>query len=173
MLDLYGAAIAAATGLATIPQATWDRVRVYLPRSQRARVIKQAEFARTDAVRGARIYPDELRSRAGELIMLFRGGMARELAAAECLDGAHVVWSMWPGYLHDESGVALQEFLRKREIPMTIHHSSGHAFLPDLRRLVGALAPARVIPIHSVAGDRFGELFPRVDRRRDGEWWEV
>lgn len=173
VLDLYGATIAAATGLATIPQATWDRVRVYLPRSQRARVIKQGEFARTDAVRAARIYPEELRTRAGELIMLFRGSMARELAVSKCLVGAHLVWSMWPGYLRDESGVALQEFLHESEIPTSVHHSSGHAFVPDLRRLVDALKPARVVPIHSFASDRFGELFPRVDRRQDGEWWAM
>jgi ribonuclease J len=173
VLDLYGATIATATRLATIPQASWDRVRVYLPRSQRARVIKQGEFARTNAVRASRIYPEELRARAGELIMLFRGSMARELAAAECLDGAHLAWSMWPGYLRDESGVALQEFLTERAIPMSVHHSSGHAFVPDLRRLVDALEPDRVVPIHSFAGDRFGDLFPRVDRRQDGEWWAV
>jgi ribonuclease J len=173
VLDLYGATMTAATELATIPQATWDRVRVYLPRSQRSRVIKHGEFARTDAVRAARIYPDELRTRAGELIVLFRGSMARELAAAECLAGAHLVWSMWPGYLRDESGVALQARLAEHGIPMSIHHSSGHAFVPDLRRLVDALAPARVVPIHSFAGDRFTEMFPCVDRRLDGEWWDV
>ena len=173
VLDLYGATIAAATGLATIPQSTWDRVRVYLPRSQRARVIKRAEFARTKSVRAARIYPEELRARSGELIMLFRGSMMRELAAAECIDGAHLVWSMWPGYLRDESGIALQTLLTKHAIPMSVHHSSGHAFVPDLRRLVTALEPERVVPIHSFAGDRFGELFPRVDRRQDGEWWAV
>jgi ribonuclease J len=173
VLDLYGATIAAATGLATIPQATWDRVRVYLPRSQRARVIKQREFARTDAVRTARIYPEEMRDRASELFMLFRGSMARELDAAECLGGAHLAWSMWPGYLRDEGGVALQAFLHERAISMSMHHSSGHASVPDLRRFVDALRPGRVVPIHTFAGDRFTDLFPRVDRRQDGEWWQV
>jgi ribonuclease J len=56
---------------------------------------------------------------------------------------------------------------------MVSHHASGHAYVPDLQRLVAALAPKRVVPIHSFAGDRFAEFFPRVDRRTDGEWWEV
>ena len=38
---------------------------------------------------------------------------------------------------------------------------------------VRALVPARVVPIHSFAGDRFENFFPRVERRQDGEWWEV
>jgi ribonuclease J len=56
---------------------------------------------------------------------------------------------------------------------MLIHHASGHAFIPDLQRLVSALAPDRVVPIHSFAADRFQDFFPHVVRRRDGEWWDV
>jgi ribonuclease J len=173
VLDLYGATMAAATGRATIPQASWDGVRVFLPRGQKSRVIKAEAFARTDAVRASRIYPEELRARAGELVMLFRGSMTRDLDSAECLDGAALAWSIWPGYLRDESGIALQTWASERGIPLSHHHASGHAFVPDLRRLVDALAPERVVPIHSFAGDRYSELFPRVDRRHDGETWAV
>lgn len=173
VLDLYGATMAAATGLATIPQASWPGVRVFLPRGQKARVIKAEGFARTDAVRTSRVYAEELRARADKLIVLFRGSMASDLYAAGCLDGAALAWSMWPGYLRNESGITLQAWAAERGIPISIHHASGHAFVPDLRRLVDAFEPARVVPIHSFAGDRYSELFPRVDRRRDGEWWAV
>lgn len=173
VLDLYGATMTAATGLATIPQASWSGVRVFLPRGQRARVIKAEAFERTNAVRSSRIYAEELRARASELLMLFRGSMAADLEAAACLDGAALAWSMWPGYLRDESGIALQSWANDRGIQLSHHHASGHAFVPDLRRLVDALAPERLVPIHSFAGDRYTELFPRVDRRRDGETWTV
>jgi ribonuclease J len=173
VVDLYAATIAAATGLDTIPQASWEGVRVYLPKAQRWRIKAEQAFERTNAVRIARIYPEELSERSGEFVMTFRGSMANELAAARCLDGARAVWSMWPGYLKDVSGGKMQGFLRERGIPLSVIHSSGHAFVPDLKRLVAALAPERVVPIHSFAGDRFGELFPRVDRSQDGEWWNV
>jgi ribonuclease J len=173
VLDLYGATMAATTGLATIPQASWDGVRVFVPRGQKARIIKAEAFERTDAVRGSRIYAEELRARAGELIMLFRGSMAADLDRVACLDGAALAWSMWPGYLRDGSGITLLSWANERGIPISHHHASGHAFIPDLRRLVDALAPQRVVPIHSFAGDRYGELFPRVDRRHDGETWAV
>jgi hypothetical protein len=51
VIDLYTAAITAATGRYTIPRAGWDRVRVYLPRSQKARVIREQAFDRTEAVK--------------------------------------------------------------------------------------------------------------------------
>ncbi len=173
VLDLYAASMAAATGLATIPQASWEGVRVYVPNAQRRRVMAERAFERTNAVRAKRIYAEELRERAGQLVMSFRGSMAAELHTADCLRGGHAVWSMWAGYLRNASGEKLQAFLGERGIPLSIHHSSGHAFVPDLRRLVDALAPRRLVPIHSFAGDRYAELFPRVDRRQDGEWWNV
>lgn len=173
VVDLYAATIASATGLESIPQASWDGVRVFLPRSQKRRVIKADAFARTDAVRASRIYPEELRARAGELLMLVRANMVGELDAAACLEGAALAWSMWPGYLRDDSGLALQSWAKERGIEISHHHSSGHAFIPDLRRLVDALTPERTVPIHSSCGDRYRELFPCVDRRHDGETWAV
>lgn len=172
-VDLYTAAIAAATGRETIPQAHWEHVRVYVPRAQRTKVIRARAFERVEAVRSRRIFGEELAARRGELVLLFRASMGDELARTGCLDGATAVWSMWPGYLREPSGVALSTFLADHGIPLAIHHASGHAFIADLQRLVDALAPERVVPIHSFATDRFPEFFPRVDRKNDGEWWRV
>ena len=72
VMDLYTASVARATGNPRVPQAEWDRVRVYLPRAQRRRVIDSESFALVDSVRSARIYPDEIKSRAGELVMITR-----------------------------------------------------------------------------------------------------
>ena len=105
--------------------------------------------------------------------MTFRQSMARELDNADCLAGAHAVWSLWPGYLEEPSGQKTQSWLADRGIPLTVEHASGHASVRDLQRLVGALAPARVVPIHSFAPERYPEFFPRVELRPDGEWWEV
>ena len=173
VIDLYTAQIVKAAGVDTIPQPDWEGVRVYLPRSQKARVIREKAFDRTDAVKPHRIYEEELVARKHELVVLFRASMARELDAMRCLDGAGVVWSMWDGYLRDASGARLKAFLAEREIPLVIHHASGHAYIPDLQRLVRALAPARVVPVHSFGSDQFEKFFPRVDKRCDGEWWGV
>ncbi len=173
VIDLYAASIARATGRDTIPQADWDGVRVYLPKSQRSKIIREKAFERTNQVKAYRIYSEELKARRGEVVMLFRPSMSRELDQPDLLDQARVVWSMWPGYLKNDSGQRFENWLKARGIALVIHHSSGHAYVPDLRRLVDALAPERVVPIHSFAGDRFEEFFPRVERRADGEWWDV
>jgi ribonuclease J len=67
------------------------------------------------------------------------------------------------------SGAALQELLAEHQISLT----NVRALVFDLRRLVEALGPKRVVPIHSDAGDRFCEFFPRVKRYAEGDWWQV
>lgn len=42
MIDFYGAAVAAATGSTSIPQADWSRIRVYVPQALRGDGAKAA-----------------------------------------------------------------------------------------------------------------------------------
>ncbi len=104
VMDLYAATMARATGRDSVPQADWDGVRVFIPLTQRIKVKESQEFNRVNWVRKQRVFPEELASRAGELVMTFRWSMAAELDRAGCLEGAHAVWSMWRGYLDETSG---------------------------------------------------------------------
>lgn len=172
VVDLYTATIAQATGRESIPKPGHDKLRVFVPQSQRARVKRAGAFARTKAVEPWRIYPEELAERRDELVMLFRASMAADLERAGGLDGARLVWSLWPGYL-DDGNERLKGFLSRHGIPVEVHHTSGHASVEDLGRLAAAMAPRRVVPIHTFAPERFDELFPRVERHPDSLWWEV
>lgn len=173
VIDLYTASIAAATGRDTIPQAGWENVRVYLPRSQQRRVIDSHAFARTDAVRAKRIYPEELRERRREIVLTCRGSMLRELDQAGCLEGAIGIWSMWPGYLERPSGRQTVTDLSRLGVALTVQHASGHASPADLERFANQLAAGRVVPIHTRAAEIFESHFANVVRYRDGEWWNV
>jgi ribonuclease J len=173
VMDLYTATIAAATGYETIPQGDWNRVRVFLPSSQRRQVIRQQAFERTGAVRSSRIYPEELVARRSELVMTFRASMATDLERTGCLADARLVWSMWPGYLDSDKTNGLRAFCERHSVPMTIQHASGHAAVEDLQRLAAAVRPDRIVPIHTAAPERFSDYFPHVERHSDGQWWTV
>jgi ribonuclease J len=74
-------------------------------------------------------------------VLSFRAGSLGFLERAGCLQGAQAVWSMWPGYLQEPSGRRLSSLLASRSIPLRVHHTSGHASIPDLQRLARAIAP--------------------------------
>jgi ribonuclease J len=172
VMDLYAADIATATGNENIPQAEWDRVRVYVPNSQRVQVKRSGEFARIDRRRAQRIFPEELAADPSRWVITFRPSMAAELERAGCLVGARAIWMMWQGYLGQEAD-RTREIFERLGVPLEVTHASGHAHVRDLQRLASAIAADRVVPIHTASPDLFDSLFDRVQRHSDGEWWEV
>lgn len=105
--------------------------------------------------------------------MLFRPMAMSDRGVQSVLDGAGFTYSMWQGYLKDETGQKVTKWLRDNDIPLQTIHTSGHASVADLRRFASALAPRRLVPIHSFETDRFGEFFDNVVQQEDGAWWEV
>jgi len=172
VMDLYAADVAAATNNGNIPQADWDRVRIYVPNSQRVRVKESEEFWRVDRHREARIFAEELASNPGRWVLTFRASMAAELDRANCLKDARALWMMWPGYL-DQPGDRTRATFERLGIAPDVAHTSGHASVRDLQRLAEAIAAERVVPIHTDAPDRFSTLFDNVYSYDDGVWWEV
>jgi ribonuclease J len=54
-------------------------------------------------------------------------------------------------------------------IPVQTIHTSGHASAKDLQRLVKAMAPRKVIPIHTEKPESYEKLFGNVLRVEDGQ----
>lgn len=80
---------------------------------------------------------------------------------------------MWRGYLDEPRGARLRAFLDRHHVPLHTCHTSGHATVTDLARLVRTVAPSRLVPIHTFGADRYAEFFPAapVERFEDGAWW--
>ncbi|MEX0988966.1 MAG: MBL fold metallo-hydrolase [Actinomycetota bacterium] len=173
VMTLYGASIAEATGNENIPKAGWEFVRVFVPGWQQAKVKEAGQFDRVDQIKSCRVFEEELAEDPSRWVVSFGMPMATRLDKVGCFTGAHLIWSMWPGYLKDDKQKPLLAFLEERGIPLTIEHTSGHASIHDLQRLAEALAPERVVPIHSFGADRFDDLFEHVEHHPDGEWWKV
>jgi ribonuclease J len=173
ILDMYTAHILAATENPRLPQADWDHVRVYLPFSQKQRIIQDEAFEISGKYKAYRIYPKQLEAVASRSVMLFRPSMRLDLEKANCLKGAHFIYSMWDGYLEEEKMKPFQAWLREHGIPLIKCHTSGHASVKDLQRLREAFAGALVVPIHTQHPEQFAELFKNVGIKQDGKWWEV
>lgn len=176
VVDLYSASIAMATGRDTIPRPGYSDYLVWVPYSQRVRVKRAKAFQRVNEVKNTRIYPEKIAEIAPKAVFLFRPGMARELEQANCMDNADLVWSMWKGYLKPPHNKVIQRVIDRYGLVPKVIHSSGHADIEDIRRLIGAIQPKSVVPMHTFGAQRFRELFSdlaRVDVHADGQWWEV
>ncbi len=173
IVDMYTAEILRATDNPRLPQAEWNGVRVFLPETQRGRIKKANAFDISDDYKRYRIHWHQLAGAASRSVMLFRPSMVRDLDGAECLENGCVVCSVWDGYLKGEKNQWFVKWMAERGLRVRPCHTSGHASLPDLRRMRDAFADAVAVPVHLQDRERFMALFNKVQLREDGEWWGV
>ena len=176
VIDLYAAVVLEATECQRIPQLGWDDVWLYVPQRQRHQIVRNKLFPdliRLGATTKRRLYPEDLASEGGDCVFLFRPLHGPDFASANALDGAILVYSQWEGYLRDGSLSRFQEWIEANNVPMVSIHTSGHASVADLKRLVAAIEPRHLIPIHTFEKDRYAEVFGRATVLSDGEWFQV
>ena len=172
VVDLYTAHILDALDRRSLPSPRGPDLRVFLPHRMRRNIVRDQKFDLVNPYHSRRIYPEELREKASHLAMTFRPIMCGDLEKAKCLTGARLIYSLWPGYL-ERGSADIRDWCRTHNVDFEVQHVSGHAGIADLKRLVDALTPKRIVPIHSLATDRFSDFFPNVRQANDGEWWQV
>lgn len=173
IIDLYTAAILDATGNSNLPQSDWEGIRVYIPYRQRIQIKKLELFDLLERHKSRRIYEEAIAANPAGYALLFRPLHRTDLEKAGALVGASYIYSQWSGYWDNGSYDELKPWLAKHSISMHSIHTSGHADPHSLRRFVQAMAPERLVPIHSFHPDKFPALYEKVEYRHDGEWWEV
>jgi ribonuclease J len=173
VIDLYSAVILAATGNQNIPQSDWSDIVLFVPHSQRIQVKKNAWFELLQKHSKNRIFLQELKQTPEKFTLLFRPLHCNELSKTDCLSGASYIYSQWEGYWENGIYDKVKNWLAIHNISKQSIHTSGHASSCDLKRFVEALAPKKVIPIHSFMPERYADLFANVEQHRDGEWWEI
>lgn len=174
IVDPYTADVARATGNPNIPTPgpVWSGLRVLITQRQRVRIKQAGEFDRAAAMKQVRIFDEDLAADPGRFVVYgaFSSDVARMVRTGLLMPESAVVWSLWDGYLSEPSGQRLQKVLADVGLELIHHHTSGHATTADLARLVDAISPGRVVPIHTEhPTDGPGDL----DIRTDGEWWPV
>lgn len=172
--DAYLVHLLCTLELPTLPLPNLQTFRVYLPHSQRRRILADQAFELVECLRHARIFNQELAKEPSRYVLLFRESMARELGPLVSTTSATptLLYSLWPGYL-DRNGSELRTWCDSRSIPLIICHTSGHADLTTLIRLARGLDARHVIPIHTTAPHRFRDFFQNAMLLNDGEWFEL
>ncbi|MDT8782725.1 MAG: MBL fold metallo-hydrolase [Candidatus Bathyarchaeota archaeon] len=173
VIDLYTAAILEATGNRNIPQSNWPDVALFIPQAQRVQIKQNAWFELLKHHSANRIFIENLQETPNKSVLLFRPLYCRDLERGDCLKGATYIYSQWEGYWEKESYQNLKEWLERNDIPKSSIHTSGHASPADLKRIVEAINPKKVVPIHTFLPERYKELFLNVQVHGDGEWWNV
>ena len=93
--------------------------------------------------------------------------IATRLVKDAPLSDATFIYSMWAGYLKKDDYYT--GFCDKYQLRLEKVHVSGHAYRDALQRLVNALNPDVLIPIHTLSADKFSGYFDNVMQLDDGK----
>lgn len=105
---------------------------------------------------------DEICERRNDVVLRVSQYKCEEIAekmAQRGIDliGSDYIFSMWSGYLKRQANFL--HFIARHRLNLRKLHTSGHANLADMKRLVNALKPKYLVPIHTLSGDSFGDIF--------------
>lgn len=173
ILDVYTTHVLQATGNTNIPQAGWQDIRIFLPMSQRARIIRDQAYELVNPLKRYRIYPENMAAEADRSVMLFRPSMVRDLEAIDGLKIGRLIVSVWGGYLDQPEQQPLVRWLDDHSIPISRCHTSGHASIADLRQFRNAFPDAALVPVHG-AHPNLAIAWPgRICLADNGQWFTV
>lgn len=168
MVDLYAAEILDVLAThARIPRPGYNNLRtVIVSRQKKGRtgfVSKVIAAGVATSFKALAAQPAETQ------VIMFRDSQISLYEKAGLLPTAQDVWcwSLWNGYLKNESSRKGREWFGKHGCPMVKIHTSGHAAESDLRAFAAALNARHVIPVH---GDKWDKVnLPNLCRAPDGK----
>ena len=159
---------------ARLPHASYPRIRVCYPFSlaqkfEKLGLVDILNRHRQNGIKWTRI--KEIESNA---VILIRAGFLYDIKKFFDLEGATWIYSLWRGYFdRSETLRKLRSYLADKGVRYEYLHTTGHAKLDDLKKLVEAMAPEVVIPIHSFHPDKYKNYFPNVRLLHDGDFVEL
>jgi len=107
-------------------------------------------------------------------MMMVRPSMLKDLRSIENIEGATFIYSLWEGYLPDDALQKMIRFIRKKKMKFYQVHTSGHAEMDTLKKVVKKLKPGKIIPIHTFHPDKYGDLFSqKIEQLSYGEVFVV
>jgi ribonuclease J len=169
VIDLYTAFVLDKLRIISpsIPQFEWEGIRV-LYSHYHAQKLADFDNALLYKYKKSKIEFTEIRDNPNDKVLLAKDSRYFRSIITKLKEvcGATAVFSMWHGYLERSN---LRDFLESNGIPMLEIHTSGHAYVSQLKMMVGALKPRWIIPIHTFHPEEFEEMFPGVIQLEDGE----
>ncbi|MCC6694535.1 MAG: hypothetical protein IT365_02790 [Candidatus Hydrogenedentes bacterium] len=176
VIDLYTAWILEQLKLVSdsVPNMSWERMRVYFPYRQYEIVRANKECFGSFLVRALerRIKKDELWEHRNQYLYLAKLSSGPLFNIYKKAGRVKVIYSQWLGYLKEPS-CRVANLQSDPQVEFIYAHTSGHAVRANLKEFADALAPKRLTPVHTEYADRFGDHFKNVVRLQDGEALEL
>ena len=155
-----------------IPYPSYDKLKVFFPRRLTEKIFDEIGSAYAYRFAPYRISREQVAQEQDNIVMLVRPSMQRDLVQCK-LSGGIFMYSMWQGYRNGDYQQSFEAWIDGCGIHRVYHHTSGHARVSDIRRLIDGLQPKRIVPIHTMQPESFLAYSDKVTLQSDGVPFDV
>ena len=136
------------------PSKEYENIRVFYPYKLTQKIFNEIgeEYARRFS--SYYISKESLSEQQERIIVAVRPSMKRDLEKCNLRNGLFI-YSMWQGYRDSEYQLNFEHFLARAGFNQVQIHTSGHASIEDINRIITELDPKKVVPIHTMVPEAF------------------
>lgn len=175
VLDLFTAlALDEIKEFAQIPnlRSSFKNLKIWYPYYLSKRIAEMSGPDNLYKFKQWKVSRDEISQNPGDYVLLIKPSYRSDLAKLNFTGGTYI-YSQWKGYFKDAKQKKFNEEVNAKRMKIVHIHTSGHAVLKDLKLLVDALEPQKLIPVHTEYPDRYLELSASAHILSDGVPFEV
>jgi len=154
------------------PSKEYPNMKVFYPYRMTQKIFNEigAEYAqRFSAFHMSR---EHLHEQQNNIIMAVRPSMQRDIEKCGLHDGLFI-YSLWQGYRDSEYQQKFEKYLEQTGFEKTAIHTSGHASVSDIKRVITGLDPKKIIPIHTMMPMAFNGISGKTECKEDGKEFEI
>ena len=154
------------------PSKEYPTIKVFFPHRLTQKIFDDVgeEYARRFSE--YHISREQLGRAQDRIIMACRPSMRGDIERCGMRDGVFL-YSLWRGYRDSPYQQVFEKSLENAGFSLETLHTSGHATVADIRRVIEGLDPQKLIPVHTLHPDSFRDFSDKTDLKADGVAFEV
>jgi ribonuclease J len=154
------------------PSLEYPNIKVFFPYRLTQSIFNDIgeEYARRFSE--YHISREQLKAAQNNIIMASRPSMRMDIEKCGLRDGVFL-YSLWRGY-HDRAAQQIfEKALENAGFSLETLHTSGHAAVVDIRRVIDGLDPQKLVPIHTMDPAAFCDFSDKTELQDDGVTFEA
>lgn len=154
------------------PSSDYPNIKVFFPYRLTQKIFNEIgeEYARRFST--FHISRNQLRGIQNKVVMACRPSMRMDIEKCGIRDGVFM-YSLWSGYRYSKYQQKFEKQLENLGFTLETLHTSGHAAVAYIKRVIEGLDPRKIIPIHTMYPNGFLEFSDMTELKTDGVTFDV
>jgi ribonuclease J len=141
------------------PSDNFENLKVMFPFFTSRRLKNEGNEKILYEFKKFKITKEEISNQSEKIVMIVRPSMQKDLEKINRIEGGNFIYSMWEGYLQKSDTKKFLDYLTNHHFTIHKIHTSGHADIKTLKKMVESIKPKHIVPIHTFHKDRYRKFF--------------